>query len=106
MTPRFTSRGRERRSIRAALHGERPAVRIGKAGATEAVLASVREALSAREAIKLAVGKGYAGSVRELAVEVAQRAGAELVAVTGRTFILFRPEEEAEPDPEGTENLR
>jgi len=93
---RHTQSGRDRRAIRAALHGERPVVQIGRAGLTPSVIAAAREALAAREAIKLKVGQGSIASPREIAEALASALDAEVIAVTGRTLLLYRP---APPDP-------
>jgi RNA-binding protein len=90
---RFTGSGRERREIRAALHGERAVVQIGKRGIEAAVVRSAEEALVAREAIKVTFGRGLPLDAKAAANDLAERLGAEVVDVTGRTAILFRPDE-------------
>ncbi len=94
MSLRFTETGKERRALRAAVHKERPVVQIGRQGLEPAVIESAEEVLVARELIKVAVGKGAEQPVRELAEGLATELGAELVEVKGRTFVLYRPEDE------------
>ena len=89
----FTESGKERRMIRAELHAARPAVTIGKAGLERSVLASAEQAITARETIKIAVGKSCPLEPRDAASRLAESLGAELVEVKGRTALLYRPQE-------------
>ena len=91
---RHTTGGKERREIRAALHGERPAVQVGKNGVDEALVASAEQALAAREAIKVRVGGGCPLEPAEVAEALAIELKAEVVAITGGTILLYRPQPE------------
>lgn len=67
-----------------------PLFQVGKAGITENVVAEIDAALEARELIKLRVLPTAGESVEEVAGETARLAGAQLVQVIGRNFVLFR----------------
>jgi RNA-binding protein len=67
-----------------------PVVQIGKGGATAEVVASVDEALEARELIKVAVLDNCFEDVRSIAQIVSERSRSEVVQVIGRRFVLFR----------------
>ena len=63
---------------------------IGKAGVTPEMTESVREALEARELIKINVLKNCMYDIREMAELLADRTHAEIVQVIGRRIVLFR----------------
>ncbi|HHN75554.1 MAG TPA: YhbY family RNA-binding protein [Acidobacteria bacterium] len=90
---RFTSGGKERRAIRAALHDERAVVQVGKAGLEPAVIVSVEQALGAREAIKVAIGRSCPLEPAEVATALAREVGAEVIERKGRVISLYRPAE-------------
>lgn len=94
MSERHSRSGKERRQIRAALHHEAAAIQVGKNGLDPQVLQAVEQALTAREAIKVKVGRNCPVEPGEAAETLARALGAEVVAVTGRTVQLFRPEPE------------
>lgn len=91
MSERHARSGKERRSIRAALHGERPAIQVGKGGVDEALVRAVDQALTAREALKIRVGGSCPLEPAEAAEALALELGAEVIGVTGSTAILYRP---------------
>ncbi|MDQ7007849.1 MAG: YhbY family RNA-binding protein [Acidobacteriota bacterium] len=94
---RFTAGGKQRRAIRAALHDERAVVQVGKAGLEPEVIVSVEQALAAREAIKVAVGRSCPLAPAEVAATLARRVGAEVIERKGRVISLYRPAEENPP---------
>ncbi len=89
-----TLSGAERRYLRGIASTERPVVWIGGEGLSAGAIQSVREALDARELIKvrLRTPDDKKGTARDLA----KRSGAALCGLIGHTVILYRPG----PDPE------
>jgi len=71
-----------------------PIVQIGKAGVTESVIFSLNEAITARELVKARVLKNCLEEVKDVAQELADATGANLVQVIGRNIILYRPSED------------
>ena len=68
-----------------------PAIaQIGKGGVTENMVKSLSDALEARELIKLRTLDMCDYGPREAGEILAERLGADLVAVTGTRFILYR----------------
>ena len=63
---------------------------IGKGGLSPQVLNSVREALIARELIKVTVLESCEKSARELADELAEILKAEVIQVIGAKFVLYK----------------
>ncbi len=63
---------------------------IGKASLTPEVVASVEEALEARELIKISILKNCFDEPKEIAHTLAERTHSEVVRVIGRKIILYR----------------
>jgi len=67
-----------------------PILHIGKTSLTPEVTEAVREALDARELIKVGVLKNCADDPRDLADMVADRTHSEVIQVIGRKIVLFK----------------
>lgn len=63
---------------------------VGKGGLSKELLAGVSDALEARELIKLRVLENSDYSAREAANELAEALSADVVAVVGTRFVLYR----------------
>jgi len=83
---------RFKRRLASAMTLEKPTVWVGKAGVSEGLLEEVSRQLDARRAVKVKVQRSalVERTVEEVAVEVAEKTGAELIEVRGRTFVLYR----------------
>ena len=68
-------------------------MQIGKGGITDTLVATVSDALEARELIKMRVLETCDLGVRGAAEELAARTGAEVVSVIGTKCILYRESE-------------
>ena len=68
-------------------------MQIGKSGITDTLVATVSDALEARELIKMRVLETCELGVRGAAEELAARTGAEVVSVIGTKCILYRESE-------------
>lgn len=82
--------GFQRTYLRGLAHPLRPAVRVGKEGVTDSVLAAIDDALDARELIKVSL-PGTRPERRELAATIAERSAAECIGLLGGVAIFFRP---------------
>jgi RNA-binding protein len=67
---------------------------MGAQGISESLLKSLDETLRARELVKVKIGKGSELATREVANDLAARTNAEVVQVIGRTFTLYRQDQE------------
>ncbi len=67
---------------------------IGKSSVTPEFCESVREALDARELIKLNVLKNCMDDPKEIAQVLAERTNSEVVQVIGRKVVLYKPSKE------------
>ena len=72
-----------------------PIVFLGKAGLVDGVHEALDRALTDHELVKLRF-VDFKGERKELARDLAEKAGAELVRVIGHVAIIYRPN----PDPE------
>ncbi len=68
-----------------------PAImQIGKGGVGENLIKTVSDALEARELIKLTALENAMTTPKDIANELAEATGAEVVGVVGRKIILYR----------------
>ena len=87
--------GAERRNLRRMAHGLRPAVQLGGAGLTGAVVDAVDRALEDHELIKLRLA-GERNERRDLASQAAERTHSTLAGLVGHVAILYRPARDPE----------
>jgi RNA-binding protein len=88
--------GKERAALRAEAHHLRPTVHIGHQGLTDALRASLDDALRTHELVKCHLVKRADVSAKVAAGELATSLGAEVVQVIGRTVSLYRENPELE----------
>lgn len=87
---------KQRAHLRSLAHRLKPVVQVGTDGLTDAVVASVEDALRTRELIKVKVQEGAPLEAAEAATRLADRLeGAHIPQVIGRTVVVYRafPEE-------------
>jgi RNA-binding protein len=89
--------GKTIRELRSRGQLLRPAVTIGQAGLTSAVLAEIDTALETHGLVKIKLGELTGKARKHFAERLAHTAQAHLVGVTGRTALLFRPAAEEAP---------
>jgi len=82
--------GRAIRYLRSLGHHLDPIVQIGKDGLTDAVVDAARDALRAHELVKVKVLGESPIDRKEAGPELAERTGATLAQVLGRTLLLYR----------------
>jgi RNA-binding protein len=87
--PAITSK--QRSHLRSLAHALKPVVQVGGGGLTDGVHEAVDEALEEHELIKVKIGQGYEGDKRDAARQLAERAGADLTQLIGKTVVLYRP---------------
>lgn len=81
--------GKQRSYLR-SLANEVPALfQIGKNGIDENVIQQFRDALEAKELVKVRVLKNSLYTAREACEEIAQAINAEIVSVIGNKFVLY-----------------
>ncbi|MCR5232718.1 MAG: ribosome assembly RNA-binding protein YhbY [Lachnospiraceae bacterium] len=68
-----------------------PVVHIGKASVSPEVIASVDEAVNARELIKIGVLKNCADDPHVIAEIISERTHSQIVQVIGKKIVLYKP---------------
>lgn len=82
--------GKRRAFLRKMANELEPVFQVGKGGVTEEMCLQIGNCLEARELIKLRVLENSGYTAREAADEIAPRVSAEVVAVIGSRFVLYR----------------
>ena len=85
---------KERARLRGLASTENTVIQIGKSGITDAVIASVDTALTARELIKGKVLESSMLTAREACEQLAEAVGAEPVQAIGTIFVLYRKKQD------------
>lgn len=67
-----------------------PVFQIGKNSMTPEVTEAIREALAARELIKVSVLKNCADDPKEIAQTLAERTHSQVVQVIGKKIVLYK----------------
>ncbi len=83
--------GKQIRHLRGLGHHLKPVVMIGKGEISERLIASVEEALSAHELIKVKLQEGCDLDRHEVAEILAERTDAQVAQILGKTILLYRP---------------
>ena len=81
---------KQRAYLRGLAAKEDTILQIGKDGITENTTAALSDALRARELIKMRVLETAPAFAREIAHELAEQTGSEVVQVIGTRFVLYR----------------
>ena len=82
--------GADKRTLRALGHHLEPLVFVGKEGVSESLVGAVREAHENAELLKVRILDTCSGGRREVARELEDKTGSNLVQILGRTVLLFR----------------
>lgn len=85
---------KQREFLRKAAHDLEPIVRLGKDGFTENQVQSILDAISVRELIKVKILQNSTLEKQEVAKEIEERTGCEVVGIIGKTIILYKANEE------------
>lgn len=79
-----------RRFLKGLAHHAKPVVTVGQRGLTQAVIDEMEIALDRHELIKVRVQMGDRDARRQIMLEAADRAGAELIHTIGHIAVYFR----------------
>jgi RNA-binding protein len=86
--------GRQRRYLRSLGHHLHPVIQVGHEGVTEALAREADRQLETHELIKVRVGESSPQDRHEAAAALADRTGAQVAQVLGRTALLYRARRE------------
>jgi RNA-binding protein len=82
--------GKQRSFLRSLSNTIDPIFQIGKGGLNDNMIKQFKEALEAREIIKINVLKSALINVRDICEEVAKLTEAEIVQAIGNKFVLYK----------------
>ncbi|GAK04144.1 RNA binding protein [Geomicrobium sp. JCM 19037] len=80
--------------LRSEANAIKPILQVGKAGVNPNLISQIKDALEARELIKVSVLQNCPEDKDVVANKLAERSGAHLVQVIGFTIVLYRPSTE------------
>jgi RNA-binding protein len=86
--------GKQKRHLRSLAHHLNPIFQVGKGGVNENLIKQVEETLEVRELIKVSVLNNCGEDKDEVAEEIAQGSGAEIVQIIGNTIVLYKESKE------------
>ncbi len=86
----MTLNGTQRHYLRGLAHHRKPAVTIGDAGLTPAVLNEIELALNHHELLKIKI-RAERDERRELVTRICTETGAEAVQEIGQMAVIYRP---------------
>ena len=81
---------RQREYLRKAAHDSEPMVRLGKDGFTDNQAQSILDVIESRELIKVKILQNSRVEKEEVAKEIEEKTGCEVVEIIGKTIILFK----------------
>jgi RNA-binding protein len=86
--------GKQKRFLRSQAHHLTPIFQVGKGGVNENMITQIKEALEARELIKVSILQNNMDDKHEVAEALAEGAEAELVQLIGHTVVLYKESRE------------
>lgn len=81
---------KQRAKLRSIAQSYEPIFYIGKSGMSDEIIYQLENAINARELIKLGVQDSCEYTAREAADIIAPKLSADVVAVIGKKFVLWR----------------
>lgn len=83
-------KGKQKRYLRSLAVNIDAIFQVGKGGLNDALIEQLKDALKARELIKIKVLNNCENTAKELAEEIAAATDSELVQVIGSNVVLYR----------------
>ncbi len=90
--------GKQKKYLRSLGHHLIQSVLVGKEGISENLILACSQGLGAHELIKVKLGQNCPVEKKEAARELAEKTGAHLVQLIGKTVLLYRPNRELPRD--------
>lgn len=87
---------KERAKLKSEAMKLEPIFQIGKSSLTPLQVEAIKDAIRARELIKISVLKNCLDDPKELAVILSERTGSEVVQVIGKKIVLYKKNYELE----------
>jgi RNA-binding protein len=85
---------KERAKLRAIGNGIESLVRVGKDGMSSNIVDSLNDVLRTRELVKVKMLNNSEEDIKSVAAELAEKSGAEIIHIMGKTILLFKENKE------------
>lgn len=82
--------GKQKSFLRSEAHHLQPIFQVGKGGVNPAMIKQIEEALEARELLKVSILQNNEDDKKDVAAQLAEGTGAELVQLIGSTIVLYK----------------
>ncbi|MGR6129364.1 ribosome assembly RNA-binding protein YhbY [Paenibacillus sp. SER-28] len=82
--------GKQKRYLRSMAHHLDPVFQVGKNGTNEHLMRHINDAIEKRELMKVQILNNCLDDKHEIAEELAEETGSELVQIIGSTIILYK----------------
>ncbi len=86
--------GKQKRFLRAMASKEKAIVQVGKEGLSYNLFNTLKNALDARELVKVSVLKSCDEEIRTIAIDLSANSNSEIVQVIGRSIVLYKASKE------------
>lgn len=86
--------GKQKRHLRSLAHHEKAIFQVGKSGVNENMIEQINEALEKRELIKVSILQNCEEDKEEIAQQLGNGTGAEIVQIIGFNIVLYKESEE------------
>ena len=81
---------KQRSKLRSLAQNIEPLGQVGKGGLNENMISGLSDALEKRELVKITVLNNAEDDISDIAAELAEKLGAEVVCVIGHKVVLYR----------------
>lgn len=81
---------KQRSKLRSLAQNIEPVGQVGKGGLSENMVSGLSDALEKRELVKITVLNNAEDDISDIAAELAEKLGAEVVCVIGHKVVLYR----------------
>lgn len=81
---------KQRSKLRSLAQNIEPVGQVGKGGLSENMISGLSDALEKRELVKITVLNNAEDDISDIAAELAEKLGAEIVCVIGHKVVLYR----------------
>ncbi|WP_028588712.1 ribosome assembly RNA-binding protein YhbY [Paenibacillus massiliensis] len=82
--------GKQKRYLRSMAHHLDPIFQVGKGGTNEHLFRHINDAIEKRELMKISILNNCLDDKQDIAQELVEGTGAELVQIIGGTIILYK----------------
>lgn len=86
--------GKQKRFLRSKAHHLQPIFQVGKGGVNENMIKQIKDALEARELLKVSILQNCEEDKETVAEDIVRGTGSELVQIIGRIIVLYKESKE------------